>query len=37
MTDFDIEVVRYCAETNGPCWECSMHDQCKRWKEERGE
>lgn len=33
MTDFDIEVVRYCAEINGPCWECSMRDQCQSWRE----
>lgn len=33
MTDFDVETIRYCAEVNGPCWECPMHAQCQRWKE----
>lgn len=33
MTEFDVEIIRYCAEVNGPCWECSMRDQCQRWKE----
>lgn len=33
MTDFDVETIRYCAEVNGPCWECSMRDHCQRWKE----
>ena len=37
MTDYDVEIIRYCAEVNGPCWECSMRDQCQYWGKEEEE
>ena len=37
MTEFEMEIIRYCAETNGPCWECSMRDQCQHWGTEEEE
>lgn len=37
MTEFDVEIIRYCAEVNGPCWECSMRDQCQHWGKDEEE
>lgn len=34
MEEHEIEIIRYCAEINGPCFECPVRDLCQLWKEE---
>lgn len=33
MTDYEVEVIRYCEEINGPCWECQYRNSCQRLEE----
>lgn len=34
MDKYKTEVIFQCAETNGPCWECAVQEECMMWEEE---
>lgn len=34
MDEYKNEVILRCAETNDPCWECPVQEECLVWKEE---
>ncbi len=31
--EYKTEVIRRCAEANGPCWECPQREECLLWEE----
>ncbi len=33
MDDYKTEIIRRCAEANGPCWECPQRGECLMWED----
>lgn len=35
--DYKREIIRRCAEANGPCWECAARGECLMWEDAKDE
>ena len=37
MDDYKTEIIKRCAESNGPCWECAARGECLMWEDAKDE